>query len=344
MSYDQLSKIDQFDFRDKKILIIGAGWMAERYCAALEAFRIRNVTILSRKKESATAICERHGYIPAWGGYEMTLNSLGIFDLVIVSTPIHVLKEAATAACNAGNNNVLVEKPGSLYSSEFAKWIQEQKNEHCRVRIAFNRHVYPSLSKLMELVALEGGITSCFYTFTEWTHTIDFKNNKSDTYERWGIANSLHVIAMAHRLIGLPIELYAYRAGSLPWHPSGSRFSGSGLAANHTLFSYHADWTSAGRWGIEVMTPMNAYRLIPLEKLFRCPKGTVAWEAVELTPAFPQVKEGVAEEIAIILNPSLESEHPLVTLNDALSLTQLAEKILGYKSTAGFLPSQGSGL
>lgn len=60
-------------------------------------------------------------------------------------------------------------------------------------------------------------------------HTINFNNNQTDVYERWGIANSLHVISMANDLIGLPKEMQSYRFGKLDWHPSGDRFVGSGV-------------------------------------------------------------------------------------------------------------------
>ena len=121
-----------------------------------------------------------------------------------------------------------------------------------------------------------------------------------------------------------------YRFGKLDWHPSGDRFVGAGVTHENILFSYHADWVSAGRWGIEIMTPKNAYRLIPLEQLYRCKKGTFNWEAVETTSAFPDVKQGIAEEVAIMLDPELEKTIPLITIEKAAKCTELAEEIMGY--------------
>ncbi|MFC1869493.1 hypothetical protein ACFL0H_15365 [Thermodesulfobacteriota bacterium] len=85
--------------------------------------------------------------------------------------------------------------------------------------------------------------------------------------EIWGIANSLHIISMAHDLIGLPKKMQSYQFGKLDWHPSSDRFVGAGVSKENIPFSYHVDWSLAGRWGIEIMTPQNAYRLIPLEQL-----------------------------------------------------------------------------
>jgi predicted dehydrogenase len=330
MSYKILIHINELDSSSKQVVIIGAGWMADQYCKALQAMNIHSVTVVSRKEESAKQCCDKYGYQPRHGGYRDVLPTLLETDLIIIAIPIHELKPAAEFASNLGYHNILVEKPGSLYSDTLQDWAHKENKQNTRIRVAFNRHTYPSLWKLKELAEIDGGITSCHYTFTEWVHTINFHNNMQDVYQRWGIANSLHVIAMAHTLIGIPKNMSNYQSGALSWHPTGERFTGSGVTEEDILFSYQADWGSAGRWGIEIMTPKNAYRLIPLEKLFRCPKGSVNWEPIEIAAAYPHIKEGIAEEISIMLHPEIEKDIPLVTLNNAASFTFLAEKIFHY--------------
>lgn len=330
MPYKKLLSIKDKDFSNKKVLIIGAGWMAEQYCIALTQMGIRNVCVVSRSEKSAKTCCEKFEFQPFHGGYEKCLPELDTFDLVIVATPVHELKPGAMRAIECGNKNILVEKPASLYSSELFEWAKQSNDRNVRIRIAYNRLVYPNLWKLKELVQSEGGITSCRYTFTELVHTINFDNNRTDVYERWGIANSLHVISMAHDLIGQPKEIQTYQYGKLDWHPSGDRFVGAGVTQKDIPFSYHADWSSAGRWGIKIMTPENAYRLIPLEQLYRCKKGTFNWELVETTSAFQDLKQGIAEEVAIMLAPELEVTIPLVSTEKAAEYTKLAEEILRY--------------
>jgi predicted dehydrogenase len=328
--YNAIKNINKLKFNKKKVLLIGAGYMAEQYCMALSAMGIRDVTVCSRTEQSAKKCSQKYLYHPVHGGYELCLPQLGTFDLVIIATPVHDLMPATLLALQHGNRNILVEKPASLYSDELTNWSNMNNDMHARIRVAFNRLTYPNLVKLKELVEKEGGITSCRYTFTERIHTINFNNNKPDCYARWGISNSLHVISMAHFLIGLPQELSCYHCGGLDWHPSGSRFVGSGITVNNVPFSYHADWDSAGRWGIEVMTLKNAYSLIPLEGLNFCPKGTFTWEKVDFEVAYSNVKHGVAELIAVMLDPSLESQITLVNLEQAREYINLAEKICNY--------------
>ena len=97
---------------------------------------------------------------------------------------------------------------------------------------------------------------------------IDFEKDEPEVYQRWGISNSLHVISMVFDLIGLPKEITSKQSGKTSWHDSGSIFTGNGISENNIPFSYHADWESAGRWGIEIMTKEHAYRLMPLENLY----------------------------------------------------------------------------
>ena len=177
---------------------------------------------------------------------------------------------------------------------------------------------------------MENGISSCRYSFTEWLHTIDFEKKKPIAYERWGIQNSLHVIGTVHTLIGMPKQHTGYKSGSLPWHPHGSRFVGAGITELGIPFSYHADWGSGGRWGIEVITEEHLYRLSPLEKLFRCETGSSLWKEVYCPKVFPDVKEGLAEQIAIMLQPTLEIYSPLSTLQHSARMTSFAEQLFGY--------------
>jgi glutamate dehydrogenase/leucine dehydrogenase len=45
MSYQKLIHINELNFRDRKVIIVGAGWMADQYCQALQAMGIRLVTV-----------------------------------------------------------------------------------------------------------------------------------------------------------------------------------------------------------------------------------------------------------------------------------------------------------
>jgi len=329
-SYSWLKKINLQKFDDKSFLIIGAGWMGKQYAKALHEMNVNDVTIISKNDEKATLLGKEFGYTAIGGGYEKNLEEMKKMDLVIITTPVHLLIPVTEYAVKNGQNNILIEKPGSLYPQKLLEL--SKKSSEPKIRIAYNRLVYPNFHLLKYLVKKEGGILSCFFSFTEWIHTINFQNNISEVYNRWGIANSLHVISMVEDLIGNPKEFSSNQLGKLDWHPSGSIFVGSGITDKEIPFSYHSNWESSGRWGIEIMTKENAYRLIPLEELHVCQKGTTEWKKVSFEKAFSEVKEGVAEEIAVMLSKNLPKELELPNLEKAAELNRLAEKIFGYNS------------
>ncbi len=327
-SYELLLGTRSLKFNDRSVLIVGAGWMAKQYALALSKMRVGDVTILSKSKERVVKLCDEFGFRPLAGGYEKHLQSTKTVDLLVVATPVHMLLPATKLALKHGQRNILVEKPGSLYRQELLSLARTLRNQ--RIRVAYNRLFYPSLHKLKQLLNIEGGATSCRFTFTEWVHTIDFRKEKRDAYLRWGISNSLHVIAMAFDLIGMPAKIEARQHGSLSWHPSGSAFVGSGISELGVPFSYHADWKSAGRWGIELMTSENAYRLEPLEDLHVRKRGSVEWERVPFERPFKDIKEGVGEELVVMLDKKLEAAAGCVTLAEAAAFNKVAEKIFGY--------------
>jgi predicted dehydrogenase len=326
--YESLVGIGSMKFDDRTVLLIGAGWMARQYALALSQMNIKNVTILSRSQEGAARLSHEFGFKTLSSGYERHIPSITRKDLVIVATPIHLLLPAAIKALKNGQRNILVEKPGSLYYQELQSLVRNLRGQ--RVRVAYNRLLYPNMHRLKELLKKEGGATSCTFTFTEWVHTIDFKKERRDAYLRWGISNSLHVIAMAFEIIGMPRRIDARQYGTLRWHPSGSIFVGSGESEQGVPFSYHADWNSAGRWGIEVMTKENSYRLMPLEDLQVCKKGSVNWEKVPFDTAFDTLKNGVGEEVAVMLDRRLEAAAGSVSLSKAAAFNKIGEKIFGY--------------
>jgi len=327
--YEKLANIDSNNFQNKSVLIIGSGYIALEYVKALKKLKIKNIEILSKSENSLdNKVLSEYKII--FGGFGKKINLIEKKDLTIIATPINLLVKAATLAIKSGQENILIEKPGSLFKTDLIileKLIKKQK-----VRIAYNRLFYPNFQKLKILSKIDGGITSCKFDFTEWVHTIPFGKYKKDVYRRWGISNSLHVISMAMELIGMPKKITTSQHGNLKWHPTGSIFVGNGISEKNIPFSYHANWEGGGRWGIEVVTKKNVYRLSPLEKLFVLKKGTTEWKEIQIKNIFPKIKMGLAEEIVIMLNDALEKQLKMVTIKRAIEYNKLAEKIFAYKN------------
>ena len=302
--YDKLKKINSYQLGGKSVLIIGGGYMGKEYAHVLEQLGINDVTIVTKSPKQASDYSAKFDYTILDGGFEKQLSSVGKKDLVIIATPTEFLIPATKLAIKTGQTRILLEKPGSLFHQEL--FSLNEIIDRQKVRVGYNRLLYPNFHKIKMLVENEGGITSCKFDFTEWTHKIPFNVYQDDEYKLWGISNSLHVISMAFELIGMPKELSSYQFGKLDWHPSGSVFIGSGISEQKIPFSYHANWESSGRWAVEIMTDENAYRLMPLEGLYVCKKGTTEWKPVDFEIAFEDTKFGIAEEIVVMLDDKLE--------------------------------------
>jgi len=327
-NYEWLKNIEKFNFASKKVLIIGGGEIAKQYALAFLKFHISDITIIVKTGDSISNFCIEKNLKLLKGGFEIHLSNLKKMDLVIIATPIPILINATQLCIDNGQDNILIEKPGSLYSKELLSLSKTCKNK--KIRVGYNRLVYPNLHKLKKLINSEGGVTSCRFTFTEWLDRIEFEKDELIVHQRWGIGNSLHVISMAFDIIGLPKEITSIQSGKIDWHDSGSQFIGCGTSENNIPFTYHADWGSGGRWGIEIFTKENSYILIPLEELYVCKKFTGTVVPVEFDVAFPDVKLGIPEEIAIMLDNT--SGLDLVTLEYAAKLNEITEKIMGYSS------------
>ena len=328
-SNDWFSRIDCLNFSNKTILIIGGGYMAIEYLKASKKLNIKNIIIIANEGRQIQEYCEDDKIKLLKGGFMKCLKEIPKSDLAIIACPQLLTIDALNEVLKYEHQNILVEKPGSLHHTELSSI--GKKYQKRKIKVAYNRSAYPSLHKLKMLVKKEGGITSCKFTFTEWLDRIDFKKDPKEVYDYWGISNSLHVISMAFDIIGMPKKMNVMQSGKLKWHKAGKIFVGSGISEQNIPFSYHADWGSGGRWGIEIMTKNNSYRLMPLEELEVCATGKTIWKSVKLDTCFNDVKQGVAEELSIMLSNNKKMNSILPNLEEVSKLNKIAMKIFGYK-------------
>ena len=97
--------------------VLGTGWIAERFVAALLASTTQEVVAVgSRSQASAEAFAAAAGIGRAHGSHAALVADPDI-DIVYVATPHHVHFESAMLAIEAGKH-VLVEKPLGLNATE----------------------------------------------------------------------------------------------------------------------------------------------------------------------------------------------------------------------------------
>lgn len=308
-----------------KILLLGAGQMAEAYAKVLKALNTEFV-VVGRSQKSAEIFETRTGVEVIAGSYENFLSSDNSLPAkAIVTIDDELLHKAIIDLSNAGIKEILTEKPAGLFIDDIAAIKKTDDKNNTKVYVAYNRRFYASVIKALELINEDGGVKSFHFEFTEWSHKIEILDKPKIVLNRWLIANSSHVIDLAFFLGGKPKQINSHVSGNLSWHPDGCIFTGSGISDKDALFSYNANWNSPGRWGVEIMT--NNYRLIlkPLEKLQLMKKGSVNIEEADIDYSFDNnFKPGLFLQTKYFL----EAPEKLLSINEHLTNFYFYEKIL----------------
>lgn len=310
-------------------LVVGSGAMAKEYLKVLQALNAP-VTVVGRSASGAEAFERDTGLAVLTGGLEANLEVLDIasFSHCIVTTNVTQLYGNVCSLLRAGAKKILVEKPFVLDQEQLDNACRLASDKCADVFIAYNRRFFSSVIKAREIIEADGGLEMVKFDFTEWAHVIEGLEKDAHEKARWLLANSTHVIDLAFHFAGTPKTLTAYRAGTLDWHPSAKIFSGAGISQEGVLFSYGSDWGSAGRWWLELFTPLRKLRLCPMEKLLETRKGTVVEQEIPLD-----------DEVEKAFKPGLfrQTEHFLsVNTVDLCGLSELRQKFPHFCEIAGY--------
>ena len=330
LSVDLAETITKGDFSDHTVTVVGYGNMGRQYVEALQRLKVGKIVVCSRSPEPLNELKNVSAVEVIGDGLEGLFGRVSEKELVVVSTPPDVLVSVSEELLNFGYRRMLIEKPVSLKADEIFRLDKSAERLDVLAVCGFNRVAFPSFVEVLGLCSREGGVTSFNYEFTELVKSDWTDRFPPQELARWGVANSMHVLSMAHGLGGFPLEWKSHRTGMLKWHPSGSIFVGSGISENGAAFSYHADWGSKGRWSVEVKTSESSYKLCPLERVFRKISGTGDYEEIPVTVFAPDIKPGLLEQVAAMLDDKTRTYVPLMSLNDAARLTQYAQSVFGY--------------
>lgn len=286
----------------ERVVIIGAGDMAIEYAKVLSAMDTEYV-IVGRGEESAARCEELAGHKVIRGGIEKYLLDNDILpDKAIVTVYPLQLKDVTIKLMNAGFRSILVEKPAGINKMEIKELSEVVRNTNSQVVVAYNRRFYASVEKARKLIEKDGGVTSFNFEFTEWSHKIEGLNKPKEELEGWFMANSTHVVDLAFYIGGVPIEISSYVHGDLPWYSKASAFSGAGSTKEGAVFSYKANWESAGRWSVEVLTKKHKYIFEPLEELKVQNRGEIQVSPVEIDDEIDKrFKAGLYKQVEAFL-------------------------------------------
>jgi len=314
-----------------RCLLLGLGKMGSAYLKVLNALNLDSVTVWAPSLRS----------LQLASNYNCLLTTDSLDEVVssyqpthaIIATPILTLAPLASQLINLGIHNILVEKPVSLDLNEIRSLRKLALSNSVGIYVAYNRRFYESVSSALDLIQHSGeSISSTHFSFNDYFIDSSGPLEQTDLVrKRWILANSLHVIDTATFPIGLPDPTrsnYIF-SSSLPWHPSGGIFCGSGHTIHNVPFSYHSNWMGPGRWSVEWVTPSARYLFSPMEHLAVQKSGSLSFDSVAPTTDYDSIyKPGVFLQTRSFLFGDNHSS--LVSLDYAFDLLQTGMLIGNY--------------
>jgi len=263
------------------VLIVGAGPMAAAHADALSTLNVR-FDVLGRGEQSAAKFENEHKIPVIRGGVAaLEHNVSSTYEAAIIAVNIESLAPVTIELVKKGITRFLIEKPAGLDATEIRSLNQTLEAAGVKAFVGYNRRFYASTSEVRRLISEDGGLTSFHFEFTEIEDRILSSSKPEKVLKNFTLGNSSHVVDLAFHLGGEPTETYGLIEGSLDWHPHAAVFVGCGKSANGALFSWRADWGSAGRWSLEFRTRRRRLLMEPIETLSTQEKGSfkiVNWE------------------------------------------------------------------
>jgi len=295
------------------ILLVGTGYMAKEYAKVLKAQKT-DFNVVGRSQKSVDSFKTETGLAAVPGGIEEWLKKNKSPKAAIVAVTEDQLGIATRNLINAGCKLILVEKPGGLDAKDIKKAADLAKKKRAAVYVGYNRRFYASTRKALDIIGKEG-ILSFSFDFTERSYVIAGLNQSDKIKNNWFLQNSSHVIDMAFFIGGWPKKIKTYNGGTLKWHPRGAIYAGAGISDKRALFSYHANWKSAGRWSIEIITSKNKLIFRPLEKLQIQKYGSMAIKDVNINDKLDiKYKPGLYKQVQSFLS----NKNHLLTIKEQI--------------------------
>lgn len=315
---------------NKKIIVLlfGAGPMAADYARVLEKLDVEYV-VFGRSASSAINFKATTGHVVSSQEFDEYELPKGAIIKAIVAVSLDQLALTAKKLLERGVKEILLEKPGGISLEEINLITNLSKSKDANVLIALNRRFYSSTIKAKEIISADGGLTSCTFDFTEWVDSIP-KHFSDKVYKTWVVSNPIHVIDHFINFCGLPKELNAYITGESKWHSSGVIFAGAGITKKNILFSYHADWNSAGRWSVELFTRKRKLIFCPMEGLNQVIKNQTIQEKIDIDDEHDlNFKPGLWRQVDAFLGGKYDD---FCTIHDHRENFYWYYKIAGYES------------
>lgn len=250
---------------DIKVLLLGAGYMGKEYSKVLDKLAV-DYDVITRSSKTAEDFYKTRGKRAICCDLSDFLQRNHQYTHVINAYKTESLAESNKMLLKAGFTEILSEKPGATTISDMEKLCDYANSSNSKVFIAYNRRFYQSVLEAEKIILEDGGLKSIDFEFTEWTHRLGVSYLTKEIIDDVLVGNSGHVIDLAWFFAGHP-QKYIFMSDYSVNSKINGIFCGSGITDKSVFFTYKANWSAPGRWGVELLTNKHRIYLKPLEKL-----------------------------------------------------------------------------
>lgn len=311
-----------------KVALIGTGDIAEKHLEVLQAFEDVHVAALSsRGHPRINLLAEKFGIEQKFNDYRSMLDVVqpdAVLILVSVSQVAPVASE-----CLGRGIPTLLEKPPGLSAAETEGLATVARNANCINMVALNRRFYSVMQRAREAIVEKGPLVSMVVEAPESIGKYRTLGHPEEVVNNILFANGIHCIDLLRYFGG---EVAEVTSAATRWfdnqHDSFNallRFENGGTG------HYISNWTSPGRWSVNLYGKDCKVTLCPTE---RGSVLTIDGQECELPvdPVDQVYKPGFYAQARYFIDCVKERRkpaYPAADLDDAVKTMKLIESIRG---------------
>ena len=310
-----------------KLAIIGLGNIASKHLPVLAHFAdVELVAFCDTNEERLRSVSDQYGVPQRYVDLQSLLSEVevdAVFSLVSVLSTFRVVE-----ACLGAGKHTFLEKPPGLSSAETRQLADLADANGCLTMVGVNRRFYSSVREAQRAIVAAGPLVSVVMDAPENLANIrERKFHPEPVIRHWIFANGIHGLDLFRYIGGEILQVHVLNRQWFDEQPDsfGALVEFKSGAIGH----YISDWTSPGRWRMELRGRDVKVLLESLERAQLIQRdGTTT--ALPTTDVDLKFKAGFYAQDRYFLDCVRQKrppEPPASTLRDAIETMKFIEKI-----------------
>jgi predicted dehydrogenase len=308
--------------------LIGTGNIAEKHLEVLKSFADVEVTALCNSGHPRIHDCaDRFGIAARFTDYKQFLDQADIEAVLVLVSVVRVAE--VTAECLQRGIPTLIEKPPGLSPAETASLAALATKTNTINMVALNRRFYSVMQRAREAILEAGPLVSMVVEAPERIADYRAAGHPAEVINNILFANGIHCLDLFRYFGG---EVAKVKNVSTQWFENQNDSYNALLRfENGATGHYISNWTTPGRWSVNLYGKDRKITLCPLER------GTVLNRDGEpydlpVDSVDQDYKPGIYAQARYFIDCVREQRKPAfpaADLDDAVKTMKLVELISG---------------